>query len=61
VDSTTRRKLLAGKLNGEEHPCLGRCGECYEGPFLVVDGESVAGESHKEILDRITSKGGDYS
>ena len=31
--------------------CLDRCGTCYEGPFLVIDGKLQAGGSYKEILN----------
>lgn len=31
-------------------PCLWRCGLCYEGPILAVDGELRDGESHEAIL-----------
>jgi len=34
-----------------EQPCLQRCGRCYEGPFLVVDGELREGESYQDMLE----------
>lgn len=33
-----------------EWPCLQRCGLCYDGAFLAVDGDLVIGESHAELL-----------
>jgi len=33
--------------------CLGHCGECYEYPFALVDGQVVMGESPKNLLEKI--------
>lgn len=32
-------------------PCMQECGRCYEGPFLAIDGELVAGDNYGTILD----------
>lgn len=37
--------------------CLHRCGQCYESPFLVVDGAEIVACSHQEILEKLR-KGG---
>jgi uncharacterized protein YuzB (UPF0349 family) len=51
VDADTRRILLSHAPMVKEQPCLQRCGRCYEGPFLVVDGELREGESHQDMLE----------
>ncbi|WP_025028437.1 DUF1450 domain-containing protein [Caldalkalibacillus mannanilyticus] len=33
--------------------CLGHCGECYEYPFALVNGQVVMGESTKDLLEKI--------
>lgn len=33
-----------------EHRCLQRCGDCYRGDFLVVDGTLETGKAHAELL-----------
>ena len=53
VPTPARAMLQACGLPVREDSCLQRCGCCYDGPFLVVDGEVVEGASHREILERI--------
>lgn len=33
--------------------CLDRCGDCYDRPFLVVDGELRTGDSHEVLLESL--------
>ena len=33
--------------------CLQRCGQCYAGPFLVIDGKEVTGESHQVLIEQL--------
>jgi uncharacterized protein YuzB (UPF0349 family) len=52
VDRETRDRLAA-RDDAREAACLDRCGRCYAGPFLVVDGTVATGESHAAILDAL--------
>jgi uncharacterized protein YuzB (UPF0349 family) len=36
-----------------EYGCLGHCGECYQAPFALVNGEVVTGSSTKDLLQKI--------
>ncbi|MTT30661.1 DUF1450 domain-containing protein [Terrilactibacillus sp. BCM23-1] len=36
-----------------EYTCLGYCGLCYEGPYALVNGEFVSGETPEELVDHI--------
>lgn len=36
-----------------DYGCLGFCGECYEYPYALVNGEYVYGESPKDLLNKI--------
>ncbi len=53
VDARTRQALRTCALSTVEDMCLQRCGECYAGPFLVSDGQSVTGATHAAILEQI--------
>lgn len=37
-------------LEAEASPCLMRCGQCYEGAMLAIDGDLCCGEDHETIL-----------
>jgi uncharacterized protein YuzB (UPF0349 family) len=55
VDQCARERLRA--LDGDgvrvvAKPCCQRCGACYDGPFLVVDGTPAYGP-HGALLDDI--------
>lgn len=39
-----------------EYGCLGNCGECYMFPYALVNGETVAGETPEELMERILAK-----
>lgn len=54
VDADARRRLGdRGTDEVVETRCLQRCGDCYRGPFLVVDGELATGDSHAGILSAL--------
>lgn len=36
-----------------EYTCLGNCGLCYEGPYALVNGEFVNGETPEQLVDNI--------
>jgi uncharacterized protein YuzB (UPF0349 family) len=36
--------------------CLQRCGQCFAGPFVVIDGAEVVGDSHQAIIDALPEK-----
>ncbi|GAA0369386.1 DUF1450 domain-containing protein [Bacillus horti] len=36
-----------------DYGCLGFCGECYQYPYALVNGEFVYGESPKDLLNKI--------
>lgn len=57
VDARARAWLLARGLRLGESSCLQRCGQCYSGPFLVIDGELVAGATHDALLRRAAPGG----
>jgi uncharacterized protein YuzB (UPF0349 family) len=54
VDATTRSRVQAGGTTVDAtvqfRPCLQRCGTCYEGSFLIIDGDLRRGESHEGLL-----------
>ncbi len=37
----------------EVHGCLGRCGECFETPFVLLDGDFVSADSCDELLNKV--------
>jgi uncharacterized protein YuzB (UPF0349 family) len=50
----TREKLEKDpNLDVIEYGCLGSCGECYENPYALVNGELVSGETPDELYDNI--------
>jgi uncharacterized protein YuzB (UPF0349 family) len=53
VNPEARCLLRQSQFHVIEDFCLHRCGLCYEGPFLIVDGEELLGDSHQEILERL--------
>jgi uncharacterized protein YuzB (UPF0349 family) len=55
VDAAARAALLRSGLLVEETSCLQRCGQCFAGPFVVVDGDLIDGSSHAAILERLRS------
>jgi uncharacterized protein YuzB (UPF0349 family) len=54
VDAPTRARLAACGLPVEESSCLQRCGHCFAGPFLVVDGALLDGAPHLALLAQVT-------
>lgn len=42
-----------GNFEVNVHGCLGYCGECFEGPFALVDGELVTADTPEELLEKI--------
>lgn len=53
VDDDVRAGLLSSGLGVRESQCLQRCGHCYAGPFLVVDGELIEGEAYGILLQQV--------
>jgi uncharacterized protein YuzB (UPF0349 family) len=53
VTAEVRRQLPALDLVAVEDYCLQRCGDCFAGPFLVVDGKLITGASHAQILCKV--------
>ena len=53
ITPQVRDLLRASGLHVIEDICLGRCGDCYESPFLIIDGKLVSGCSHEQILRSI--------
>lgn len=53
VDDAARALLRAHACATAEEHCLQRCGACYEGPFLLLDGQFFSGPSHHAILDAL--------
>ncbi|WP_121821736.1 DUF1450 domain-containing protein [Halostella salina] len=52
VDGAARERLRR-RDDTRERVCLDRCGRCYAGPFLVVDGRVETAESHRALLDAV--------
>lgn len=50
VDAATRARLRSLECRTVERECLQRCGTCWAGPFLVVDGEQHRGDSHADLV-----------
>ena len=42
--------LRESEIEVDQQYCLQRCGVCHDSPFVVVDGETVRGESYDELL-----------
>ncbi|MFC7394297.1 YuzB family protein [Scopulibacillus cellulosilyticus] len=36
-----------------EYTCLGNCGLCYEGPYALVNGEFVSGETPDKLVENV--------
>ncbi|MEH6888725.1 YuzB family protein [Bacillus sp. JJ864] len=36
-----------------EYGCLGYCGVCFEGPYALVNGEVVKGETSDELVKNV--------
>ncbi|MFB6227204.1 MAG: hypothetical protein ABEH88_01245 [Halobacteriales archaeon] len=53
VDPDARSELRDLDCQTIEKPCLQRCGRCFEGALLVVDGNPRFGESHTDLLGDI--------
>ena len=51
VDRPTRDRLCALDVPTQEHRCLQRCGECWEGAILVVDGILRQDATHTALLE----------
>ncbi|MFB6143072.1 MAG: DUF1450 domain-containing protein [Halorientalis sp.] len=51
VDAETRAALADRDPPAVEKPCLGRCGRCYAGALLVVDGEVRTADAHEPLLE----------
>lgn len=43
--------LRESEIGVDQQYCLQRCGVCHDGPFMIVDGEMVRGESYDELLN----------
>lgn len=56
VSPETRALLRHSHFKVIEDFCLHRCGNCYDGPFLVVEGHLVTGDSHQMILEKLGRK-----
>jgi uncharacterized protein YuzB (UPF0349 family) len=52
LDFGTYRELRDADADVSQQYCLGRCGVCHRGPFLVVDGELRRGD-HADVLAAI--------
>lgn len=50
VQATARDRLRDLDCHTVAKPCLQRCGRCFEGPILVVDGEARSADSHAGLL-----------
>jgi uncharacterized protein YuzB (UPF0349 family) len=55
VDPGDRERVEALEGDVREHFCLQRCGACDAEPFLVVDGEYVAGD-HERLADALAAE-----
>lgn len=50
VSSDARVALNESDHEIREAFCLDRCGQCYDDPFLVVNGDLRTGDSHRDLL-----------
>lgn len=39
-----------------EYGCLGQCGECYMGPFALVNGDFINASTTEELYAKIKKK-----
>ena len=53
--SQKARAVLEKDLNLDviEYGCLGYCGICYDGPYALVNGEVVTGETPDKLIENI--------
>ncbi len=56
VTPEARVRLRQSSHHVIEDFCLQRCGDCEQGPFLVVDGDLVAGCNHLALLHELDRK-----
>lgn len=49
VDAETRRRLEDRECETVGKRCLQRCGDCYRGALLVVDGTARTAADHADI------------
>lgn len=56
VSSDARVALDESDHQVRETFCLDRCGDCYDRPFLVVDGELRTGGSHGDLIESLDGK-----
>lgn len=54
VTAETRRQLRGLEHVVVEDFCLQRCGDCFAGPFLLIDGQLVRGESHAQLIHELS-------
>lgn len=50
ITARTRKRLQESNFRTDGTACLGRCGDCFAEPFLIVDGEYVPG-NHEELIN----------
>ena len=53
VDATARDRLRDLDCRTVEKPCLQRCGRCFDGPILVVDGEARSAGSYADLIAEV--------
>jgi uncharacterized protein YuzB (UPF0349 family) len=53
--SQRAREILERDPNFDviEYGCLGNCGQCYESPYALVNGEYIAAKTPEELVDKI--------
>ena len=42
-----------GDFEVEAHGCLGYCGECFELPYVLLDGELVSADTPEELIEKL--------
>lgn len=53
TDSVKDELEKTGDFEVEVHGCLGHCGECFETPFVLLDGEFVSADSAEKLIEEI--------
>jgi uncharacterized protein YuzB (UPF0349 family) len=56
LDFEGYRALRDADVAVDQQYCLGRCGVCHDGPYLVVDGDLRRGE-HADLLADVAEAG----
>lgn len=56
VTEKERQVLRDSSIPTRECRCLDHCGDCFEGGFVVKDGEMCTGDDYESVMDTVKEK-----